>query len=215
MAKEKAANKQVEKMEKALEEAKNATKKIKSEVQEQNAILTAAYANVMATGSDAQVDTAKMAKALKAGEHLKSPAKNVKIDFYAGATAQISTELLNLAVRGLADWSPESWWGKNSDYMQGAPHAVIGLGIYALEMASRKQDVFPTERRVLINEAAKLFAHLGMNNVARAFRVRFWKKQQDAIDTAASRAEAARLKEMNQQLLDRVAKLEKKQPSSA
>lgn len=212
MAKAEAAAKtQVDKMEKALQEAKNATSKIKVDMEAQNAMLTAAYANAMAAGSKGQDDTAKMNKALKAGEHLKSPTKSLKIDFGAGLTAQVSTELLNLAVRALADWAPESWWGKNSDYMQGAPHALLGLGIYAIEMASRKQDVFPTERRVFINEAAKLFAHLGMNNVARAFRVRFWKKQQDAIDTAASRAEAARLKEMNQQLLDRLAKFEKKQ----
>ena len=211
MAKSEAATKkQVDKMEKALQEAKDATKKIKSGMEEQNAILTAAYANVMATGSKGQDDMAKVSKALKAGEHLKSPAKTLKIDFGAGLTAQVSTELLNLVVCVLGDWSLESWWGKNSDYMQGAPHALIGLGIYAIEMASRKQDIFPSERRVFINEAAKLFAHLGMNNVARAFRVRYWKKQQDAIETAASRAEAARLKEMNQQLQERLAKAEKR-----
>ena len=205
------AKSQMDKMEKALQEAKNATAKIKGSMEEQNAILTAAYANAMASSSKGQDESAKMGKALKAGEHLKSPAKTVKIDFGAGLTAQVSTELINLAVRALGDWAPESWWGRNSDYMQGAPHAILGLGIYAIEMASRKQDVFPSERRVFINEAAKLFAHLGMNNVARAFRARFWTNKQEAIDSAASRAEAARLKELNQQLLERVAKLEKKQ----
>lgn len=191
MAKKNGNSKKINELEAkiAVAEAKNtqALANLASEA----AGLEAVYASNAVSTQAAK--TAKVAKVIQTAEQKMTKGHRVAVDFGGGMIGQVSTELLNLGVRAIARWSPDSWFGQNSDILQGAPHFVLGLGIYIAEMASRKNMVLPTTNREVISEAAKLFSQLGFTNVVRALRIRYNEGKQGALDMAALQAEKADL----------------------
>ena len=63
------------------------------------------------------------------------------------------------------------------DLLQGAPHFVLGLGLYFAEMLTRNDPKgggeWVTPTREVISEASKIFGQLGFSNLMRAMRVRW------------------------------------------
>lgn len=135
----------------------------------------------------------RVAKLVAAVKDKTNKAHRVAVDLGGGSIAQASTELINLGVRALGRWSPDGWLGQNSDFMQGAPHFILGLGIYIAEMASRKNMELPSTTREVISEASKLFSQLGFSNLVRALRVRYGDNKQKELDMQALAAEKAEL----------------------
>jgi hypothetical protein len=114
----------------------------------------------------------------------------VAVDLGGGSIAQVSTELINWAVRALASWSGrDSWMGKNADVMQGAPHVLIGLAVYLTELLTRPQGKLPSLSREIASEAANIFTHLGFANLVRALRIRWADGKVDASTLAKVAAE--------------------------
>lgn len=135
----------------------------------------------------------RVAKVLAAVKDKTSKAHRVAVDLGGGSIAQASTELINLGVRALGRWSPDGWIGQNSDFLQGAPHFILGLGIYIAEMAGRKNMELPSTTREVISEASKLFSQLGFSNLVRSLRVRYGDNKQKDLDMQALAAEKAEL----------------------
>lgn len=135
----------------------------------------------------------RIARLTAAVKDKTNKAHRVAVDLGGGSIAQASTELINLGVRALGRWSPDGWLGQNSDFMQGAPHFILGLGIYIAEMASRKNMELPSTTREVISEASKLFSQLGFSNLVRALRVRYGDNKQKDLDMQALAAEKAEL----------------------
>ena len=107
----------------------------------------------------------------------ESKAHRVAIDFGGGVVAQASTELMNWGIRAIGRWSKDGFWANNVDLLQGAPHFVLGLGLYFAEMLTRSDPKgggeWVTPTREVISEASKIFGQLGFSNLMRAMRVRW------------------------------------------
>lgn len=195
MAKKSApAEKSLQAMAKQLASATAANQAIQADLKNSEQMLDATYRAAQASAMMPKESKA-IVKQMKTAEERMASGHKVKVDFGGGVAAQVSTELMNLGVRALADWMPESWVGQNSDYLQGGPHIMLGLGVYILEMATRKKNTMPTTTREVISEAAKVFGNLGFSNVVRALRVRYLDGKQSQVDMAALRAEKASLEQ--------------------
>jgi hypothetical protein len=125
-------------------------------------------------------------------------AHRMAVDLGGGSLAQASTELINWGVRALGRWSKDGVVANNVDLLQGGPHFFLGLGLYILEMATRKDPAdnngeLPSTSREVLSEASKIFAQLGFNNVVRALRVRFADGKKNALDYEALLAEKQEL----------------------
>ena len=134
-----------------------------------------------------------------------SKAHRVAVDMGGGSVAQASTELINWGVRALGRWSKDGFFANNVDLLQGGPHFFIGLGLYILEMATRKDPAdnngeLPSTTREVLSEATKVFAQLGFNNVVRALRVRFADGKRQSLDYDALMAEKQALEQRLKQL---------------
>ena len=97
-------------------------------------------------------------------------------------------------MRALSRWSKDGFFANNVDLLQGGPHFFLSLGLYILEMATRKDPAdnngeLPSTTREVISEATKVFAQLGFNNVVRALRVRYFDGKQQSLDYSAVVAE--------------------------
>lgn len=107
----------------------------------------------------------------------ESKAHRVAVDFGGGVVAQASTELMNWGFRALGKWSGDGFWTNNVDLLQGAPHFILGMGLYFAEMITRPEPKgggeWVTPTREVISEAAKIFGQLGFSNLMRAIRVRW------------------------------------------
>ena len=107
----------------------------------------------------------------------ESKAHRVAIDFGGGVVAQASTELMNWGIRAIGRWSKDGFWANHVDLLQGAPHFVLGLGLYFAEMLTRNDPKgggeWVTPTREVISEASKIFGQLGFSNLMRAMRVRW------------------------------------------
>lgn len=179
------------KMQSQLTRATAANKQLQADLAVNEAMLEATYKQAsrpMATREGKAIE-----KKMKTADERMATGHIMKVDFGGGVVAQASTELMNLGVRALADWLPETWVGQNSDYLQGGPHVLLGLGIYIAEMATRKKGTMPTTTREVVSEAAKIFGQLGFANVVRALRVRYADGKQTQIDYAALKAEKVAL----------------------
>ena len=181
-------------MAKQLASATASNKAIQSDLKNTEAVLEATYKAAQASAVMPKESKA-IVKQMKTAEQRMASGHTIKVDFGGGVAAQVSTELMNLGVRAMADWMPETWIGKNSDYLQGGPHVVLGLGVYILEMATRKKNTMPTTTREVVSEAAKIFGQLGFANVVRALRVRYADGKQSQVDMAALKAEKASLEQ--------------------
>lgn len=123
-----------------------------------------------------------------------SKAHRVAVDMGGGSLAQASTELINWGMRALSRWSKNGFFAQNGDLLQGGPHFFLGLGLYILEMATRKDPAdnngeLPSTTREVISEATKIFAQLGFSNVVRALRVRYSDGKKQSLDYDALAAE--------------------------
>ena len=129
-----------------------------------------------------------------------SKAHRVSVDMSGGSIAQASTELVNWGMRAIGRASKDGFFANNVDILQGGPHFFLGLGLYILEMATRKDPAdnngeLPTTTREVISEATKVFAQLGFNNVVRALRVRYADGKLQALDYDALLAEKQALEQ--------------------
>ena len=127
-------------------------------------------------------------------------AHRVAVDMGGGSIAQASTELINWGMRALGRWSKDGFFASNVDLLQGGPHFFLGLGLYILEMATRKDPAdnngeLPNTTREVVSEATKVFAQLGFNNVVRALRVRYVDGKRQALDYEALLAEKQALEQ--------------------
>lgn len=122
--------------------------------------------------------------------------RRIAVDLGGGTIAQVSTELINWGVRALGRWSGTGLLANNADILQGIPHFILGLGIYVIEMATRKEtekNPLPSASREVISEASKLFAQLGFSNLVRAIRMRWSDSKDLQLSHAALQAEKASL----------------------
>ncbi len=138
------------------------------------------------TKSAAQLD--KLAQRLLAKE---TRSHRVAVDFGGGMFAQVSTEFINYLVRLAGEWSHDGWTAKNVDLLQGAPHLILGAGMYFGDMLLRKNGRPPSMPREIFSEFAKLFSQLGFSNLVRAARVRYNDGKRKAKDYDALLAENA------------------------
>jgi hypothetical protein len=127
-----------------------------------------------------------------------SKAHRIAVDMGGGSIAQVSTELINWGMRALGRWSQDGFFANNADLLQGGPHFFMGLGLYILEMATRKDPAdnngeLPSTTREVLSEATKLFAQLGFNNVVRALRIRYADGKQHELNYDALLAEKQEL----------------------
>lgn len=125
-------------------------------------------------------------------------AHRMAVDLGGGSLAQASTELINWGMRALGRWSKDGFVANNVDLLQGGPHFFLGLGLYILEMATRKDPAdnngeLPSTSREVLSEATKVFAQLGFSNVVRALRVRYADGKRQALDYDALVAEKLEL----------------------
>jgi hypothetical protein len=153
------------------------------------AAVEATYRDMGSQPAPTPVPEKKLGKLLASVKEKNTKSHRVAVDLGGGFAAQVSTELINLGVRALARWSPTGWVGENVDVLQGAPHFILGLGLYIAEMASRKSLEMPSTTREVISEAAKIFSQLGFSNLTRALRVRYGDGKQKDLDLAALAAE--------------------------
>ena len=127
----------------------------------------------------------------------ESKAHRVAIDFGGGVVAQASTELMNWGFRALGKWSKDGFWANNVDLLQGAPHFVLGMGLYFAEMITRPEPKgggeWVTPTREVISEASKIFGQLGFSNLMRAIRVRWSDSTKREIAYQAVAQEKAQL----------------------
>ncbi len=127
----------------------------------------------------------------------ESRAHRVAVDFGGGVVAQASTELMNYGFRALGRWSKDGFWANNVDLLQGAPHFVLGLGIYFAEMLTRPEPKggggWVTPTREVISEASKIFGQLGFSNLMRAMRVRWGDGKKREVAYQAIAQEKAQL----------------------
>ena len=127
----------------------------------------------------------------------ESKAHRVAIDFGGGVVAQASTELMNWGIRAIGRWSKDGFWANNVDLLQGAPHFVLGLGLYFAEMLTRNDPKgggeWVTPTREVISEASKIFGQLGFSNLVRAMRVRWGDSKARDVALAAVVQEKAAL----------------------
>ncbi len=180
----------LEKAKQALEKAQEQNAQLQQQI-ETGAALEADYEKVLASQQKASNKYEKLL--MRVGDK-HSKAHRVAVDLGGGSIAQVSTELINWSLRALGRWSKDGFVAQNIDLLQGAPHFVIGLGLYIAEMATRKD---PTDRgnelvsahREVLSEAAKLFSQLGFSNLMRAVRVRYIDGKAQAVDYAALQAE--------------------------
>ena len=124
----------------------------------------------------------------------QSKAHRIAVDMGGGSIAQASTELINWGMRALGRWSKDGFIASNVDLLQGGPHFFLGLGLYILEMATRKDPAdnngeLPSTSREVMSEATKVFSQLGLNNVVRALRIRYADGKKQAVDYDALLAE--------------------------
>jgi hypothetical protein len=129
-----------------------------------------------------------------------SKAHRIAVDLGGGSVAQVSTELVNWGIRALGRWSKDGFFANNVDLLQGGPHFFIGLGLYILEMATRKDPAdnngeLPSTTREVLSEATKLFSQLGFSNVVRALRVRYADGKKQTLDYDALVAEKQALEQ--------------------
>ena len=191
MAKKKkeSAVSEVTKLSKEVAKVQQANQALLTNLANEQAALEATFRQQGTEPPKEQRKAGKLARLMATAENKMTKTHRVTVDLGGGMTAQASTELINLGVRALGRWTPDSWVGQNSDILQGAPHFIIGLGIYIAEMASRKSMVLPSTTREVISEASKLFSQLGFSNLVRALRVRYADGKQTSIDMAALRQE--------------------------
>jgi hypothetical protein len=127
----------------------------------------------------------------------ESKAHRVAIDFGGGVVAQASTELMNWGIRAVGRWSKDGFWANNVDLLQGAPHFVLGLGLYFAEMLTRSDPKgggeWVTPTREVISEASKIFGQLGFSNLMRAMRVRWGDGKKREVAYQAIAQEKAQL----------------------
>lgn len=159
-------------------------------------------------------------------KHLSKP-RRVAIDLSSSLAANAWFESWNLGARYLAEWSEaeegkKGFWRKNVDIAQSAPHILVGMATYAIEMATRtnqSEDAnrpaeFPSWWREFLSDLGKTLTNLGFSNLARAIRFRYHEsvdervEKQDAIDQAAD--ELAKLKADNDKLQALNAELQKR-----
>lgn len=186
-------------MQRSVEVATRENSIVQKQLADQRALLEATYKDVdeaKGIGNRVAFREAKLKdKALETQTKKMAASHRISVDLGGGLIAQVSTETLNALVRASADWMPESWVAANVDYLQGAPHLILGLGVYVAELATRKKLVLPTTRREVISEASKLFAQLGFSNIVRALRVRYLDGKQMKIDMKAVLAEKKALEQ--------------------
>lgn len=117
----------------------------------------------------------------------ESPSRRALVDISGGTTAFSLTAGINWLFRTVARKFPESWWARNVDILQGAPHFVLGCLAYGVELYTRGSKVeknpawLPSGWREGISEASKVFAELGASNVLRAIRVRMADGKDDKV----------------------------------
>lgn len=186
-------------MQRSVEVATRENDIVQKQLADQRALLQATYRDVAEApgiGNRVAFREAKLKdKALETQTKKMAPSHRIAVDLGGGLIAQVSTETLNALVRASADWMPESWVASNVDYLQGAPHLILGLGVYVAELATRKKLVLPSSRREVISEASKLFAQLGFSNIVRALRVRYLDGKQMRVDMKAVLAEKKALEQ--------------------
>lgn len=119
----------------------------------------------------------------------ESPARRLVVDISGGTTAFGLTASINWLFRLIARKFPSSWWARNIDWLQGAPHFALGILAYGLDLYGRSTHLtkdskyLPSGWREGFGESAKVFAELGASNVLRAIRVRMTdgKEQQTSL----------------------------------
>lgn len=132
----------------------------------------------------------------------ESPARRFAVDWGGGLAAQAAFELVNWGVRSAAEASGTGWIARNSHWLQGVPHFVIGNALYFAELAMRKEitkpEDMPSGIREGFSESAKIFGQLGFSNIARAIRLTLSDSKDAKRDQAAlladAQAEVARLR---------------------
>ena len=143
------------------------------------------------------VDPGRIEKFKAAVLRKESKAHRVAIDFGGGVVAQASTELMNWGIRAVGRWSKDGFWANNVDLLQGAPHFVLGLGLYFAEMLTRNDPKgggeWVTPTREVISEASKIFGQLGFSNLMRAMRVRWGDGKKREVAYQAIAQEKAQL----------------------
>ena len=162
----------LEKVKQALDRVQEQNSTLKQQL-EAGSALEAEYEKLVDKQSKTAVRYDKLL--MRVGDK-HSKAHRVAVDMGGGSAAQASTELINWGVRALGRWSKDGFFANNVDLLQGGPHFFLGLGLYILEMATRKDPAdnngeLPSTTREVISEATKVFAQLGFNNVVRALRV--------------------------------------------
>lgn len=114
----------------------------------------------------------------------ESPSRRALVDISGGTTAFSLTAGINWLFRTVARKFPDSWWARNVDILQGAPHFVLGCLAYGIELYTRSGKPptwLPSGWREGISEASKVFAELGASNVLRAIRVRMADGKDDKV----------------------------------
>lgn len=158
--------------------------------------------------------------------HFSKPRKIAR-DLGASAAAQVWVEGVNLGARALAEWSEKEegekgFWRSNVDIMQSAPHVVVGGLIYALELATRKDQsdekgakpIIPTSAREFLSDMSKTIANLGFSNLSRALRFRYHESVDERVEKAEAIKQASEeleiLKRDNAKQAALIAELQKK-----
>lgn len=183
-----------------LEKAKATLERLQdqnSQLQKQIQAGTALEAEYEKLVSEQSKTAGKLGKLRANLKDKQSKAHRIAVDMGGGVAAQASTELINWGVRALGRWSKDGFFANNVDLLQGGPHFFLGLGLYILEMATRKDatDELPSTSREVVSEATKVFAQLGFNNVVRALRVRYADGKRQALDYEALLAEKQALEQ--------------------
>ena len=144
------------------------------------------------------IDQSRLEKFKTAVLRKESKAHRVAIDFGGGVVAQANTELMNWGIRAIGRWSKDGFWANNVDLLQGAPHFVLGMGLYFAEMLTRNDPKerggeWVTPTREVLSEASKIFGQLGFSNLMRAMRVRWGDGKKREVAYQAIAQEKAQL----------------------
>ena len=186
-------------MQRSVDAATKENEMVQRQLADQRNMLEATFRQVEASPDvgdrEAIREAKKKTKALETQQKKMTSSHRIAVDLGGGMIAQVSTETINALWRAAADWMPGSWVAPNVDYLQGAPHLILGLGVYVAELATRKKGEMPSGRREVISEASKLFSQLGFSNIVRALRVRYLDGKQMSLDMKAILKEKAALEQ--------------------
>lgn len=156
----------------ALERARENNKKLREELEEAAQKARKKGSEAKEAAELAQKSTSKLKRLSEAVSNREAPERAVAVTLAAGGISLLSAAGINAGTDALGRAVP--FVHRNADYIKGAVPAVVGLGTYVAELATRDGDPLPTGREILSSTAAA-YLLLGVQQLGRTW----WQRRKE------------------------------------